>query len=108
MLKGLIALVVGLLAISPFFVGMAATGVMGGSYITDNSFRYFPPEERAGSYDLIEEIMLYANEILWILLVILAFFVFIMTAAEYYKFYRMYKIEEEHMKHMQEQGGEGH
>ncbi|MFO7966559.1 MAG: hypothetical protein R6U44_03065 [Archaeoglobaceae archaeon] len=108
MLKGLVALAIGLLAISPIFVGMATTGVLGGSYITDNNFRHFPPEERSDSYPLVEEITLYANEILQILLVILAFFVFIMTAAEYYKFYRMYKIEEEHMKHMEEHGGEGH
>lgn len=107
MIKGLVALAIGLLAISPLFVGMATTGVMGGSYITDNNFRHFPPKERPDSYAFMEEVNLYANEILQVLLVILAFFVFIMVAAEYYKFYRMYKMEEEHMEH-QEQGGEGH
>lgn len=108
MLKSLVALAVGLLAISPFVVGMATTGVLGGSYITDNNFRHFPPQERGDDYSMAEEITLYLNEILQVLLIILAFFVFIMTAAEYYKFHRMYKMEEEHMKHMQEQGGEGH
>jgi len=105
MVKNLIALAVGLLVISPLFVAMAATSVMGGSYITENNFRHFSPEERAVKYAFADELVKYVNKVLQPLLVIAAFFVFVMTVAEYYKFYKMFKIEEAHMR---EHGGEGH
>jgi hypothetical protein len=103
MMKSIIALAVALLAISPLFVGMAVTGVMGGSYITDNTFRHFPPEERPVKYAFADELIKYLNKVLLPLLIIAAFFVWIMTVAEYYKFYKMFKLEEAHAH-----GGEEH
>lgn len=103
MIKNLISIAVALLVISPLFIGMGYSGVMGGKYITDNNFRHFAPEDRPGQYAFADELIKYLNKVLLPLLIIAAFFVWFMTVAEYYKFYKMYKIEEAHMK-----GGEGH
>ncbi|AEA47255.1 hypothetical protein [Archaeoglobus veneficus] len=96
MWKSLVALIVGLLAISPLLLSMASYGPMGGKYITDNNYRHFSPYERSAKYTLVNDVMLYLNKIAELLLVIGAFFVFIMTVLEYWKFDKMYKLEQQH------------
>jgi hypothetical protein len=102
-MRSLIALAVALLAISPLFIGMVIFGPIGGTYITENNYRHFPPYERPEKYAFTDELVKYLNRVLQPLLVIGAFFVFVMSVAEYYKFYKMFKLEEEHMH-----GGEEH
>ncbi|RLI89563.1 MAG: hypothetical protein DRO98_00780 [Archaeoglobales archaeon] len=96
MWKVLVALIVGLLAVSPLLIGIATVGPLGGKYITENNYRHFSPYERSTVYALVNDIMLYLNRILEILITIGAFFVFIMTVLEYWKFDKMYKLEQQH------------
>jgi len=103
MWKGLVALIVALLAISPLLISMATYGPMGGKYITENNYRHFSPYERPEKYALVNDLMMYLNRIAEILVSIGAFFVFIMTLLEYWKFDKMYKLEQKHHK-----GGEEH
>ena len=96
MWKVLVALIVGLLAISPLLIGMATNGPLGGKYITENNYRHFSPYERPTKYAFVNDLMLYLNRIAEIIVTIGAFFVFIMSVLEYWKFDKMYKLEQQH------------
>jgi len=96
MLKAAVSFVVAVIAISPLVFSMMNSAQLGGTYITENSLRYFPPDLRQEVYTSTVKYTSLINDAAKLLLVIAAFFVFIMTVLEYWKFDKMYKLEQKH------------
>lgn len=94
MLKAIVSFIVAVIAISPLVASMMESAQLGGAYISENTYRYFPSDIRQEKYSSAVETIAFLNSIAKPLLAFMAFLVFIMTAAEYWKFYRIYKEEE--------------
>jgi ABC-type glycerol-3-phosphate transport system permease component len=93
MLKAIVSLIVAVIAISPLVASMIESAQLGGTYITEKTYRYFPPDIRHEKYPAAAETISFLNSLAKTLLALMALFIFIMTAAEYWKFYKIYKEE---------------
>ena len=92
MWKGIIALIVTIIVLTPFIISINQVNQTEG-YIAKTSYRFIPPQERHVVYSSAEKLDKLVNFYARILIILAAIATLLLTVVEYLKFCKIYREE---------------